>query len=132
MNFFKGAKQKLEFLEKKSKTMMAIRKIKNYDEDFDSPKFLKEAENIYRKMHECMVSQDLDEIQKYVTEKAYPEVIHNLAQKTIRWKFLETVELPYIVHGRWTDVISKQNIFVQLTVRFHTKQVRSNKLFVFL
>ncbi|XP_044744213.1 probable 39S ribosomal protein L45, mitochondrial [Coccinella septempunctata] len=117
-----GAKQKLQFLEKKSKTMMAIRKVRQFDEDFDSPRFLKEAEAIYKKMHECMVSQDLDEIQKYVTEKAYPEVTHNLESKTIRWKFLENVELPYIVHARWTDVITKENIFCQITVRFHSKQ----------
>ncbi|XP_045460348.1 probable 39S ribosomal protein L45, mitochondrial [Harmonia axyridis] len=117
-----GAKQKLQFLEKKSKTMMAIRKVRQFEEDFETPKFLKQVEEIYKKMHECMAKQDLEEIQQYITEKAYPEVIHNLESKTIRWRFLDNIELPYIVHARWTDVISKENIFAQITVRFHTKQ----------
>ncbi|KAK9891091.1 hypothetical protein WA026_013412 [Henosepilachna vigintioctopunctata] len=118
-----GAKQKLTFLEKKSKTMMAIRKIKSFEEDFDSPTFLKQAEEIYKKMHECLVHQDKDGIQSYVTERAYPEVLHNVELKTIRWKFLENIELPYIVQARCTDIVTKENIFGQITVRFHTKQM---------
>ncbi|KAL3289065.1 hypothetical protein HHI36_003507 [Cryptolaemus montrouzieri] len=117
-----GAKQKLQFLEKKSKTMMAIRKIRSFEEDFESPQFLKEAEEIYKKMHECLMKEDKEEIENYVTEKAYPEVMHNVEYKTIRWKFLENIELPYIVHARCTDIVSKENIFAQVTVRFHTKQ----------
>ncbi|RZC33397.1 Tim44 domain containing protein [Asbolus verrucosus] len=118
-----GAKQKLQFLEKKSKTMMAIRKIRSFDEDFDTEKFCKEAENIYIKMHECMVENDRDNLITYVTERAFPEVIHNIENKTIRWKFIKNVELPRVVHARCTDVITKENIFGQATVRFHTQQM---------
>jgi len=118
-----GAKQKLQFLEKKTKTMMAIRKVKSFEEEFGTSEFCKKAEEIYIKAHECMVSKDKDEIQKYVTERAYPEIIHNTENKTMNWKFLKSVELPRIVHARCTDVITKENIFGQLTVRFHTQQV---------
>lgn len=118
-----GAKQKLEFLEKKSKTMMAIRKIRTFEEDFDTTTFCKEAEEIYVKMHECIAKRDLENIVDYVTERAYPEVIHNIENKTIHWKFIKNIELPRVVHARCTDVITKENIFGQTTVRFHSQQV---------
>ncbi|XP_017775199.1 PREDICTED: probable 39S ribosomal protein L45, mitochondrial [Nicrophorus vespilloides] len=118
-----GAKQKLQFLEKKSKTMLAIRKIRSFEEDFDTPEFCKAAQNVYIKMHECMASGDKETIQQYITERAYPEVMHNMKNKTIRWKYLKDVELPRVVHARCTDVVSKENIFAQVTVRFHTQQV---------
>lgn len=118
-----GAKQKIQFLEKKTKTMLAIRKIRSFEEDFDTPQFCKMAESIYIKAHECMMSRDEDEIIKHVTEVAYPEIIDNIANKTIRWKFLKNLELPRVAHARCTDVITKENIFAQITVRFHSQQV---------
>ncbi|KAJ3638442.1 hypothetical protein MTP99_001806 [Tenebrio molitor] len=118
-----GAKQKLQYLEKKSKTMMAIRKIKSFEEDFDTATFCKHAEDIYIKMHDCIAKKDLENITDYVTERAYPEVIHNIEYKTIHWKYIKNIELPSIVHARCTDVITKENIFGQTTVRFHTQQM---------
>ncbi|XP_044265050.1 probable 39S ribosomal protein L45, mitochondrial [Tribolium madens] len=118
-----GAKQKLQFLEKKSKTMMAIRKIRMFEEEFDTTAFCKEAEEIYVKMHELMAKKDWENITDYVTERAYPEVIHNVENKTIHWKFIKNIELPRVVHARCTDVITKENVFGQTTVRFHTQQM---------
>lgn len=115
--------QSLTFLGKKSKTMMAVRKIRQFEEDFDSPKFCEEATEIYIKMHKVLTKRDKDDLIEYVTEKAYPEVIHNMDKKTIHWSYLKDIELPRIVQARTTDVITKENIFAQLTVRFHTQQV---------
>lgn len=42
-----GAKQKLQLLEKKSKSMLAIRKIKSYEDDFDASLFAEKAQDIY-------------------------------------------------------------------------------------
>ncbi|XP_023014765.2 mitochondrial ribosomal protein L45 [Leptinotarsa decemlineata] len=117
-----GAMQSLEFLTKKSKTMMAIRKVRQYEEDFDTPDFCKEALKIYIKMHEMLADRDEEGIIDVVTERAYPEVLHNVRNKTIRWKYIKEIELPRIVQARCTDVITKENIFAQLTVRFHTQQ----------
>lgn len=117
--------QSLQFLGKKSKTMMAIRKIRQYEEEFDSPSFCKEASKIYIKMHELMMDKDNEDIIDVVTERAYPEVIHNIKNKTIHWKFIKDIELPRIVQARCTDIITKENIFAQITVRFHTQQVIS-------
>ncbi|XP_060536157.1 large ribosomal subunit protein mL45 [Cylas formicarius] len=118
-----GAKQSLQHLEKKTKTMMAIRKIRQFEEDFDSPTFCKEATNIYIKMHELMAARDTENIISYVTEKAYPEVTHNIHNKTIHWKYIKDIESPRIVHARCTDVVTKENIFAQVTIRFHTQQI---------
>ncbi|KAF5299104.1 hypothetical protein FQR65_LT09462 [Abscondita terminalis] len=118
-----GAKQKIQFLEKKTKTMMAIRKIRSFEEEFDTPEFCKKAEGIYVKAHECMAAKDKDEIIKYVTERAYPQILHNMENKTINWKFIKNLELPRVVHARCTDIVTKENIFAQVTVRFHTQQV---------
>ncbi|XP_072933150.1 large ribosomal subunit protein mL45 [Epargyreus clarus] len=116
------AKQTVQLLEKKSKSMMAVRKIKSYDEDFDTKEFVSKAQDIYIKAHESLAANDKRAMRLYVTEKAYPEFRHNSHMKTIRWKFLESLEPPRVVHARCTDVISKENIFGQITVRFHTQQ----------
>lgn len=108
------AKQTVELLEKKSKSMMAIRKIKSFDEDYDSKKFISHAQDIYIKAHESLVNNDKRALRLYVTEKAYSEFRHNSHLKTIRWKFLESLEPPRVVHARCTDVISKENIFGQV------------------
>ncbi|KAJ9578235.1 hypothetical protein L9F63_005534 [Diploptera punctata] len=118
-----GAKQRFELLEKKSKSMMAIRKIKGFDEDFETRDFAEQAQEIYISAHTCMANKDEKKIQEYVTERAYPEILHNTEYKTIHWKFLQSLEPPRVVHARCTDIISKDNIFGQITVRFHTQQV---------
>lgn len=117
-----GAKQTLQFLEKKTKTMMSIRKIRTYDEDFDVKEFCKNMEAIYLKSHECLMNKDTRGIREFVTERAYPEILHNVRDKTIRWKWICNVELPRVVHARTTHIVTNENIFAQVTVRFHTQQ----------
>lgn len=43
--------------------------------------------------------------------------------KTIHWKFVKSLEPPRLVHARCTDLITKENVFGQVTVRFHTQQI---------
>ncbi|KAI8437354.1 hypothetical protein MSG28_011695, partial [Choristoneura fumiferana] len=88
------AKQAVQLLEKKSKSMMAIRKIKTFDEDFDSKAFCQQAQDIYIKAHESLANNDKRALQLYVTEKAYQEFRHNSNLKTIKWKFLQSLEPP--------------------------------------
>lgn len=117
-----GAKQKLQFLEKKSRSMMAIRKVKSYDDDFETDKFCEDAVEIYLKAHTALATKDRLSLRQFVTERAYPEFRYNTLDKTINWKFIKSLEPPRIVHARCTDVISKSNIYAQITVRFHTQQ----------
>ncbi|CAH2054087.1 unnamed protein product, partial [Iphiclides podalirius] len=116
------AKQTVQLLEKKSKSMMAVRKIKSFEEDFSTGEFCTKAQDIYIKAHEALAVDDKSALRLHVTEKAYPEFRHNSRLKTIRWKFIESLEPPRVVHARCTDIVSKENIFGQVTVRFHSRQ----------
>ncbi|XP_073993527.1 mitochondrial ribosomal protein L45 [Rhodnius prolixus] len=118
-----GAKQKLEYIEKKSKSMMALRKIRSFEDEFEFDDFLKEAQDIYIAAHLAMINKDREKLPQFVTERAYPEVVHNIGDKTINWRFLESIQPPKVVHVRCLDVITKENIFSQITVRFHTQQI---------
>jgi len=55
------------------------------------------------------------------------EMLHNIDNKTLRWSFIKSIEPPRVVHARVTDIITQDNLFAQITVRFHTKQVYFQK-----
>lgn len=44
--------------------------------------------------------------------------------KTIRWRFVESLEPSRVVHARCPDMVTKGNLYGQVTVRMHSKQVR--------
>lgn len=117
-----GAKQTYEFLEKKSKSMLAIRKIRTFEDEFSPKTFAETAQDIYVRAHEALMANDDMAIREYVTERLYPEMKFNTKNRTMRWKFLGSIEPPRIVHARQTHLISKENVFAQLTVRMHTQQ----------
>lgn len=50
-------------------------------------------------------------------------MIHNIQNKTLRWSFIKSIEPARVVHARVTDIITQDNLFAQITVRFHTQQV---------
>lgn len=102
--------------------MLAVRKIRSFEEDFSPKTFGETAQDIYIRAHEALINKDEKAIREYVTERLYPEIKHNTKNVTIRWKFLRSIEPPRVVHARETYLISKQNIFAQLTVRMHTQQ----------
>ncbi|KAH0554800.1 probable 39S ribosomal protein L45, mitochondrial [Cotesia glomerata] len=117
-----GVKQKADFMKKKGTSYLAVRKIRTFDEEFSIGEFEDEAQQIYLKAHEAMAKKDKEELRLYVTERAHPEIQHNTLDKTIHWTFNESLEPPRVVHARCTNVISKENIFAQVTVRFHNQQ----------
>ena len=51
------------------------------------------------------------------------EMTWRLDKKTFRWKYVEALEPPRVVHVRTTEMMSKDNKYAQVTVRLHTKQV---------
>ncbi|XP_065335235.1 large ribosomal subunit protein mL45 isoform X1 [Cloeon dipterum] len=119
-----GAKQKLEFVEKKGKSMMAVRKIKSYDDDFTLQDFVQDATEIYKNAHEALMNfrTNKEKLEEFVTEKAYVEMTENAKYKTVSWKFHQSLSPPKVVHARTNSVVSKDNLFAQVTVRFHTQQ----------
>lgn len=102
--------------------MLAVRKIRSYDEDFDPRQFAIKAQDIYVQAHETMMTREKHRMRELVTELAYPEMMHNVKYTTIRWKFLKSLEPPRVVHARQTHLISPENIYAQITVRLHTQQ----------
>lgn len=102
--------------------MLTVRKIRSYEEDFSPKVFAETAQDIYIRAHEALMSNDDMAIREYVTERLYPEIKFNTKNRTMRWKFLGSIEPPRVVHARQTHLISKENIFAQITVRMHTQQ----------
>nr|CAG4635058.1 EOG090X0DDP [Alona affinis] len=118
-----GAKQSLEMVSKTSASMMAIRKIRKFEEDFKKNIFVEQAQEIYIEAHTALAKKDEDTLHQYVTELCYPIMTQDLEMCTVRWQFLKSLEPPQVVHARCTDIISKDNVFAQVTVRFHTQQI---------
>lgn len=117
-----GAMQKIEYIGKKSKSMMAVRKIRSFDEDFKTSEFGDIATDIYIKAHNYLAERNLDQLREYITERCYPEMKSNIFNKTVHWKFLNSLEPPRVVYARCCEVFSKENVFAQVTVRLHTQQ----------
>ncbi|CAL4078394.1 unnamed protein product, partial [Meganyctiphanes norvegica] len=61
-------------------------------------------------------------LHQLVTERAYPLMVHKVKNKTIRWNFIKSLEPPHVVHVRNANIVTDDNIFAQVTIRFHTKQ----------
>ncbi|NXX86665.1 RM45 protein, partial [Urocolius indicus] len=58
-----------------------------------------------------------------VTERCYPEMVRGNRYKTIRWSFVESLEPPRVVHIRCNSMINRGNLYGQVTVRMHTRQM---------
>lgn len=106
----------------KGKSMMSVRKIRKYEEDFDPKEWVEEAQEIYLNAHRALADQDEDKLHQFATEKAYPEMMNMVKRKTVKWNFVKSLEPPRVVHVRHAEVMDKENLFGQLTVRFHTQQ----------
>ena len=52
--------------------------------------------------------------------------MQNLERKSVYWDFVKSLEPPRVVHIRAMDMLEKDNVFGQVTVRFHTQQVILN------
>ncbi|KAG1687684.1 putative 39S ribosomal protein L45, mitochondrial [Nymphon striatum] len=119
-----GAKQIASQVEKRGKSMLGIRKIRKFDEAFDVHDFSLAAQNIYVEVNEKLTNIKENEYRLHdlVTEYCYPLMVENMRLKTIRWSFIKSLEPPRVVHARSTSTTSDENIFAQITVRFHSQQ----------
>jgi len=117
-----GAKQVTDSIKGKGKTMQSMRKIRAYHDEFDPREWVSEAEEIYIGAHTALAENDEDKLHSLVTEKCFPEMIFLRQRKTVKWNYLKTLEPPRVVHARHGEIVSKDNMFGQLTVRFHSQQ----------
>ncbi|KAI5706128.1 hypothetical protein M8J75_005101 [Diaphorina citri] len=110
-----GAKQKLELLKKKTTSWRNVKKIRSYEPDFELyPDFIDLAQDIYVKSYESLVRGDIDEISQYVTERALPEALSNIKNKTIHWKYIKSIEPPRVAHVRCAEVLAIYDRFGRL------------------
>ncbi|EEC07238.1 conserved hypothetical protein [Ixodes scapularis] len=117
-----GAMQRMRRLEKKGRSVMNVRKIRSYEDDFHLAEFAEQAQQIYIDVHRALAEKNKDKLHELVTENCYPELMQNVVNKTLRWQFIKSLEPPRAVHVRCEDLISKDNMFGQVTVRMHTQQ----------
>ncbi|GIY80443.1 probable 39S ribosomal protein L45, mitochondrial [Caerostris extrusa] len=123
-----GVKQVYETIGKKGKSYLALRKIRNVDYEFDIPTVAQKVQDIYIEAHtalseDVLIWKNEEKLHDLVTEKAFPEMMENIKNKTIVWKFIEQLEHARIVHVRVTDMVSRENLFAQVTCRLHTRQI---------
>ncbi|KAK2142744.1 hypothetical protein LSH36_919g01007 [Paralvinella palmiformis] len=118
------AKQSVVGLGKKGKSYLSMRKIRKFEE-FDPALFAEESLDIYKECHELLQDYRKNEtrLHELVTERAYPEMIWKLDKKTVHWEYITGLEPPRVVHVRSVDALSKDNVYGQVTVRFHTQQI---------
>jgi large subunit ribosomal protein L45 len=51
--------------------------------------------------------------------------------KTVRWTWVESLEEPQVVNMHTREMLSKEDLFAQVTVRFHSKQVDQKNSIIF-
>ncbi|XP_053217107.1 39S ribosomal protein L45, mitochondrial [Podarcis raffonei] len=117
-----GLKQRTEQVKQTAVSQLAIRKIKDFDPDFSTKTFPEKAQNIFIEAHNNLTNFNKEKLHSLVTERCYPEMVRGNRYKTIRWSFLESLEPPRVVQVRCPDMVSKTNLYGQVTVRMHTRQ----------
>ncbi|XP_061445669.1 large ribosomal subunit protein mL45 [Rhineura floridana] len=117
-----GLKQRAEQVKQSAASQLAIRKVKNHDPDFSTKAFAEKAQNIFIEAHNHLTNFNKEKLHSLVTERCYPEMVRGNRYKSIRWSFLESLEPPRVVQVRCPDMVSKGNLYGQVTVRMHTRQ----------
>uniref|UniRef100_A0A3Q3KJQ9 Large ribosomal subunit protein mL45 n=2 Tax=Mastacembelus armatus TaxID=205130 RepID=A0A3Q3KJQ9_9TELE len=117
-----GLKQRTEQIRQTATSQLAIRKIKEHDSDFTTKDFAERAQEIFIEAHNALTQFNKEKLHSLVTERCYPEMTRGNRYKTIRWNFVESLEPPRVVHARCPDMVTKGNLYGQVTVRMHSKQ----------
>ncbi|NWV29892.1 RM45 protein, partial [Origma solitaria] len=66
---------------------------------------------------------DKQKLHSLVTERCYPDMVRGNRYRTIRWRFLGSLEPPRVVHVRCDSVMNRGNLYGQVTVRMHSRQI---------
>ncbi|KAM6939601.1 large ribosomal subunit protein mL45 [Xenentodon cancila] len=117
-----GLKQRTEQIRQSAASQLAIRKIKEHDSQFTTKTFAVQAQEIFIEAHKALTEFNKEKLHSLVTERCYPEMTRGNRYKTIRWRFVESLEPPRVVHARCPDMVAKGNLYGQVTVRMHSKQ----------
>ena len=86
---------------------------------------LKKLKIFFIEAHLCLNNSDHDRLHTLVTEHCFPDMVWDLKYKTMRWGFVESLEPAQVVHVRCSGLVNQSNMYGQVTVRLHTRQVGS-------
>ncbi|NXY11794.1 RM45 protein, partial [Pteruthius melanotis] len=70
-----------------------------------------------------LCSFNKQKLHSLVTERCYPDMVRGNRYRSICWKFLESLEPPRVVHLRCDSVLNRGNLYGQVTVRMHSRQI---------
>nr|XP_021401148.1 39S ribosomal protein L45, mitochondrial [Lonchura striata domestica] len=70
-----------------------------------------------------LCSFNKQKLHSLVTERCYPDMVRGNRYRTIRWRFVESLEPPRVVHVRCEGVLNRGNLYGQVTVRMHSRQI---------
>ncbi|NXO58177.1 RM45 protein, partial [Aramus guarauna] len=112
-----GLKQKMEKLKQTATSQLALQKI-HPDLTCKGDELL--HHQCDQQIRGCFNKQKLHSL---VTERCYPEMVRGNRYKTIRWSFVESLEPPRVVHVRCDSIMNRGNLYGQVTVRMHTRQI---------
>ncbi|NXB42978.1 RM45 protein, partial [Leucopsar rothschildi] len=70
-----------------------------------------------------LCSFNKQKLHSLVTERCYPDMVCGNRYRTIRWRFVESLEPPRVVHVRCEGVMNRGNLYGQVTVRMHSRQI---------
>ncbi|XP_054635620.1 39S ribosomal protein L45, mitochondrial [Dunckerocampus dactyliophorus] len=118
-----GLKQRTEQIRQSASSQLAIRKIKEYDSEFSTKGFAEQAQELFIEAHSALCTFNKEKLHSLVTERCYPEMTRGNRYKTLRWRFVESLEAPRVVHARCPDMVTKGNLYGQVTVRMHSRQI---------
>ncbi|CAL8091760.1 unnamed protein product [Calicophoron daubneyi] len=116
--------EEAEVLKKKGKSYRETMRIRRHEPTFTTNNFVNEAESIYKEAHGLLQDFAKNESRLFdlVTERAFAEMTTGLKFRTLRWNFIQSIEPPRVVQVRTQELMAKDNLFGQVTVRFHTQQ----------
>uniref|UniRef100_A0A4W5PKS6 Large ribosomal subunit protein mL45 n=1 Tax=Hucho hucho TaxID=62062 RepID=A0A4W5PKS6_9TELE len=115
-----GLKQRTEQI--KQGAASQIRKVKEHDAEFTTKAFPVKAQEVFVDAHNTLTQFNKEKLHSLVTERCYPEMVRGNRYKMLRWHFVESLEPPKVVHARCPDMVSKGNMYGQVTVRMHSRQ----------
>ncbi|XP_029905110.1 large ribosomal subunit protein mL45 [Myripristis murdjan] len=117
-----GLKQRTEQIRQSAASQLAIRKIKEHDTQFSTKEFAERAQQIFIDAHGALTQFNKEKLHSLVTERCYPEMTRGNRYKTICWRYMESLEPPRVVQARCPDMVTKGNLYGQVTLRMHSRQ----------
>lgn len=121
-DFKKGSGQKVDQVTGRGKEVMATRKIRKYIDEFDPQGWaVNDALDIYIRAHEALANHDLKILHALVTDWCLPKMLFSTDLKTIKWKYVKSIDLPRVSNVKIQD--QDGMAFAQITVRFHSQQL---------